>query len=77
MKSLTVKRMERSEKKKKKLAALANLVHLNDQDRLEQKSKDMLIVDEEQSSMTTAKFSANHGDDGFVMVISEGSFKAH
>ncbi|TMW51869.1 hypothetical protein DOY81_003065 [Sarcophaga bullata] len=57
MKTLSLKQKERSEKRKKKLAALANLVKLNDKDRLAE------VMAERQENN-----SKSNDDDGFIMV---------
>lgn len=67
---MSTKQHERNEKKKKKLAALANLMELNDRDRLHEaelaKKRDAEVEVEEKS---TAK--AEDGDDGFIVVGSK------
>ena len=60
MKTLSLKQKERSEKRKKKLAALANLVKLNDKDRLQE------VMAERQEIN-----SKSNDDDGFIMVLNE------
>ncbi|XP_017048627.1 small RNA degrading nuclease 5 [Drosophila ficusphila] len=65
---LSAKQNERSEKKKKKLAALANLMELNDRDRLHEaelaKKQDADEAEAEEKSPTKAQ----DEDDGFVTV---------
>ncbi|EDX09464.1 GD13963 [Drosophila simulans] len=67
---MSAKQHERNEKKKKKLAALANLMELNDRDRLHEaelaKKRDAEVEVEEKSA---AK--AEDGDDGFILVGSK------
>ncbi|KAH8379158.1 hypothetical protein KR009_003326 [Drosophila setifemur] len=71
---LSVKQHERNEKKKKKLAALANLMELNDRDRLHEaemaKKRDAVEVNEdaEKAGGAGAAPVAEEEDDGFVMV---------
>lgn len=60
MKTLSLKQKERSEKRKKKLAALANLVKLNDKDRLEE------VMAERHDNN-----SKSNDDDGFIMVVTK------
>ncbi|KAI8114941.1 putative RNA exonuclease NEF-sp [Lucilia cuprina] len=65
MKTLTTKQQERSEKKKKKLAALANLVKLNDKDRQEE----IMAERRAESAQDNAKpNNDNKDDDGFIKV---------
>ncbi|KAM7356008.1 RNA exonuclease 5 isoform 1-T6 [Cochliomyia hominivorax] len=65
MKTLTSKKQERSEKKKKKLAALANLVKLNDKERQEE----IMAERHEKSEPKNSKqIAADMDNDGFTMV---------
>ncbi|XP_043649182.1 small RNA degrading nuclease 5 [Drosophila teissieri] len=68
---MSAKQHERNEKKKKKLAALANLMELNDRDRLHEaelaKKRDAEDVDVEEQSPAKV----DDEDDGFIMVGSK------
>lgn len=64
MKTLTTKQHQRSEKKKKKLAALANLVKLNDKDRQEE-----IMAERQEESKQETQNAVNMDDDGFTKVI--------
>ncbi|XP_017081182.2 small RNA degrading nuclease 5 [Drosophila eugracilis] len=70
---LSAKQHERNEKKKKKLAALANLMELNDRDRLHEaelaKKRDAMEAEIEEQSPAKAK--AKDEDDGFITVGSK------
>ncbi|KAI8040589.1 hypothetical protein M5D96_006532 [Drosophila gunungcola] len=68
---LSAKQHERNEKKKKKLAALANLMELNDRDRLHEaelsKKRDAAEAEVEEKTPTKVE----NGDDGFTTVGSK------
>lgn len=66
MKTLTTKQQQRSEKKKKKLAALANLVKLNDKDRQEEIMAERQEVLKQETQQQNVD---NIDDDGFTKVI--------
>lgn len=70
MKTLINKKQERTEKKKRKLAALANLVKLNDKERQEEVMAER--KSKKESTLDTPKLATNemgnNDNDGFTMV---------
>ncbi|KAH8342488.1 hypothetical protein KR059_009877 [Drosophila kikkawai] len=71
---LSAKQHERNEKKKKKLAALANIMELNDRDRLHEaemaKKRDAADATKDEANAPMEQ-SKNDDDDGFVTVSSK------
>ncbi|XP_020801620.1 putative RNA exonuclease NEF-sp [Drosophila serrata] len=73
---LSAKQHERNEKKKKKLAALANLMELNDRDRLHEaemaRKRDAAEANKDEAKTGPTEQSTNNADDdGFVTVPSK------